>query len=54
MSLIYTCELCDVSPFDYLTALHSNADRVAEEPARGLPWNYQAALQPDGTLVDAC
>lgn len=54
MSLIYTCELCDVSPFDYLTALHRNAERVAEQPDRWLPWNYQAALEPDGALVDAC
>jgi len=54
MSLIYTCELCDVSPFDYLTTLHRNADRVADEPASWLPWNYRAALEPDRALVDAC
>jgi hypothetical protein len=54
MSLIYTCELCDVSPFDYLTALHRNADRVGADPNNWLPWNYRAALEPDGALVDAC
>jgi len=54
MSLIYTCELCDVSPFDYLTELHRSADRVAADPDNWLPWNYQAAVEPDDTLVDAC
>jgi hypothetical protein len=54
MSLIYTCELCDVSPFDYLTELHRNADRVAADPESWLPWNYRAAVEPDIALVDAC
>jgi hypothetical protein len=54
MSLIYTCELCDVSPFDYLTELHRSAERVAADPSNWLPWNYRAALEPDGAFVDAC
>jgi len=54
MSLIYTCELCGVSPFDYLTELHRNADRVAADPESWLPWNYRAAVEPDLALVDAC
>lgn len=33
MSLIYTCELCRVSPFDYLVALHQHADQVTDAPA---------------------
>jgi hypothetical protein len=54
MSLIYTCELCDVSPFDYLTELHRSAERVAADPSNWLPWNYRAALEPDGAIDDAC
>jgi hypothetical protein len=53
MSLIYTCELCDVSPFDYLTELHRNADRVAADPDNWLPWNYRAAVDADIALVEA-
>ena len=54
MSLIHTCEMSDVSPFDYLTELHRNADRVADDPASWLPWNYRAALKPEDALVEAC
>ena len=53
MSLIYTCELCEVSPFEYLTALHGNADQVADDPHSWLPWNYQEAVGADSVLVDA-
>ena len=53
MSLIYTCEQCHVSPFEYLTELHRNADQVAAEPDSWMPWNYQAAVESDGALVDA-
>ena len=48
MSLIHTCELCGVSPFDYLVALEHNADAVSEHPDRWLPWNYQDALTASG------
>jgi len=44
MSLIYTCQLSDVNPFDYLTALLRNADRLAREPAKWMPWNYAQKL----------
>lgn len=44
MSLIYTCELCDENPFDYLTQLQRNADDVASQPERWMPWNYRGAL----------
>ena len=39
MSLICTCQLSDVNPFDYLTALLRNFDRLAREPAQWMPWN---------------
>jgi hypothetical protein len=44
MSLIYTCELNEVNPFDYLTRLQEQADEVAASPELWLPWNYPAAL----------
>jgi hypothetical protein len=53
MSLIYTCELCDANPFDYLTELHRNADRVADDPASWLPWNYQASVEASSAPVGA-
>ena len=44
MSLIYTCQLSHVNPFDYLTTLLRNADRFAREPAEWMPWNYAQTL----------
>ena len=44
MSLIYTCQLNEANPFDYLTQLQQHADRVATNPVSWLPWNYRAAL----------
>ena len=44
MSLIYTCQLSNVNPFDYLTALHRNAHRLVREPAQWMPWNYSDKL----------
>jgi hypothetical protein len=44
MSLISTCQLNEVNPFDYLTQLQQHADHVAASPELWLPWNYPAAL----------
>jgi transposase len=44
MSLIYTCELNQANPFDYLTALQRHGDDLAASPARWMPWNYREAL----------
>lgn len=44
MSIIHTCRLNDVNPFDYLVALLKHIDRVQEQPAEWLPWNYKVAL----------
>jgi len=43
MSLIYTCNLAGVNPFDYLTALQQHASELSERPGRWMPWNYTAA-----------
>ncbi|MBK8232996.1 MAG: transposase [Candidatus Eisenbacteria bacterium] len=44
MSLIHTAELAGVDAFPYLVALLKQKKRVAEEPGRWLPWNYQESL----------
>jgi transposase len=44
LSLIHTCELCGVSPFNYLTQLQRHAAAVAAAPQHWLPWNYRATL----------
>ena len=49
MSLIHTCELNDVNPFEYLTQLQKNAYDSSAAPDRWLPWNYQHTLQKTGT-----
>lgn len=45
MSLISTCQLAEVNPFDYLTELQRHAAEVAEDPAKWMPWNYRQALE---------
>jgi transposase len=44
MSLIHTCRLCDVNPFEYLNALAHHAQDVIEHAANWLPWNYREQL----------
>ena len=44
MSLIYTCQLNQANPFDYLTELQRHADELAASPERWMPWNYRDAL----------
>ena len=44
MSLIFTCDLNDVNPFDYLTQLQRHADEVKAAPDSWLPWNYRDNL----------
>jgi transposase len=41
MSLIHTCILNGVNPFDYLTALEKNPADLREDPEKWLPWNYE-------------
>jgi len=48
MSLIHTCELNGVNPFDYLIALQKHAEELAKHPAAWMPWNYRETLQQTG------
>jgi hypothetical protein len=41
MSLIHTCELNQVNPFEYFMALQQHAAQVSKNPTRWLPWCYQ-------------
>jgi hypothetical protein len=40
MSLIHTCRLNQVNPFDYLMAIATSGDTVQLLPQTWLPWNY--------------
>jgi hypothetical protein len=44
MSLIHTCELNGVNPFDYLTELQRHAEELKRSPSEWMPWNYREAL----------
>ena len=55
MSLIYTCQLCEANPFDYLTELQRHAPALAASPQDWMPWNYRETLkQHDGNGIEAC
>ena len=45
MTLIHTCELNDVNPFDYLTELQRHAEDLATSPGEWMPWNYRETLE---------
>jgi len=45
MSLIHTCQLNDVDPFDYLTELQRHAADLAAQPENWVPWNYRNTIQ---------
>lgn len=44
MSLIHTCYFSGANPFDYLTQLQRNFERVHAAPGDWMPWNYQEQL----------
>ena len=44
MSLIHTCQLNRVNPFDYLVQLQRHAAELRRNPAAWMPWNYPTAL----------
>ena len=45
MSLIHTCELNKVNPFEYLTELQKHVNELSSGPDSWMPWNYQDMLQ---------
>lgn len=54
MSLIHTCELGGVNPFDYLTELDRHADEAAVNPQHWMPWNYRQTLDGAAAPLAAC
>jgi hypothetical protein len=44
MSLIHTCQLNRVNPFEYLVTLQEHSQEVSKDPTRWLPWNYTESL----------
>lgn len=55
-SIIYTCELNGINPYDYLIAVQQNALAVFNKPRRWLPWNYKenfASTHPPNVAVPA-
>jgi hypothetical protein len=44
MSLIHTCELNGINPFEYLTELLRHTDELRQKPSAWMPWNYREHL----------
>jgi transposase len=53
MSLIHTCELNGVNPFDYLTELQRHTEELKRCPSEWMPWNYHEALARLATATAA-
>jgi len=51
MSLIHTCELNGVNPFDYLTELQRHTHELNAKPAEWMPWSYRDSL-PRGSPAE--
>jgi transposase len=49
MSLIHTCQLNRVNPFEYLQAVQQHGQEIPKDAGRWLPWNYVEALEPSDT-----
>jgi hypothetical protein len=52
MSLIHTCRLNRVNPFDYLLALVGHPKEVRAHPEQWLPWNFREALATVAPVTD--
>jgi transposase len=44
MSLIHTCNLCKVNPFEYLKSLQQHSSELFRDPDKWMPWNYQQSI----------
>jgi len=44
MSLIYTCNLAAINPFEYLIQLQLHSQQLKQNPDQWLPWNYKDTL----------
>jgi hypothetical protein len=51
LSIINTCRLNDINPYEYLIEIQANAEKAKANPADWLPWNYkqnEASLHAHG------
>lgn len=53
MSLIHTCELNTINPFNYLTEVQKHSNVVASCPTDWMPWNYQETLEKSKAVANA-
>ena len=53
MSLIHTCELNKVNPFDYLTELLRHPAEIRVRPGEWMPWHYRTTLAGTATPAAA-
>ena len=44
MSLIHTCNLQEVNPFEYLTALQEHSSEFFQNPSDWLPWTFERTI----------
>jgi len=44
MSLIHTCNLCKVNPFEYLKTLQQHSSELFRNPDQWMPWNYEKSI----------
>lgn len=44
MSLIHTCNLAKINPFDYLVALQKHTSDLTDHPDNWMPWNYESGI----------
>jgi hypothetical protein len=44
MSIIHTCRLSHINPFEYLVALQKHSHEVFRNPQKWLPWNYKTEV----------
>lgn len=54
MSIVHTCELNGVSPFEYLNALQEQEhEELKDHAAEWMPWNYKMRLEALGKVTPA-
>lgn len=44
MTIIQTCKLEKVNPFEYITALQKYSNNIKKNPKQWMPWNYKDAV----------
>jgi len=44
MSLIHTCNLQEINPFEYLTILQEHSSEIFQNPVAWLPWTFEGTI----------